>query len=311
MTYKIIISAICIIFIVALIGNRLKKENEEFESNVNINEDSELLIINGEKLEYSPDSKHGLVDLKINDEIMKSIEFNPLSIIYISNKNYDLTNLYITSIFKLNSIQNNTKLFKCNNFEIEIINNGIKLKTNKGTKNIDLNIKENEYYTYSLGITPKLISFRIKDDPDSEKEHYMYQNVDNKYLDKLYIGDNFNGNAFIKPRIFRQEIERFQLKRPSVKKPLIIRMEENLDTYRIYWDHNTEKYGDETVYYVIIMRDINNKDMMLNLAVPLVYKKQFFDIKKSDLKYPQTIITLRIYYNNTLEDPSNKLIINK
>jgi hypothetical protein len=324
MTYKIIVSVICIVFVVALIGSNLKKQPtiEDFETMEVIEDEPNVIIVNGEKICYIEGSKHTISDLEIDGTAINTIESNPLSLLYLSNKHYDLTNLYMTAIFKVNNIKNNPKLFKCDNFDISIINADkpcVQINTNKGTQTIDdLEIKENEYYTYSLGITPTIISFIIKDDPDTEKEHIIYQDIDNQPLERIFLGDNFTGNTCIKPKIFRNQIkEDFIIEDKNIQKEddiLKISMEKMFnDNIRIHWKHNEI---DESAYYVVIMHNIDNNDMILNLAIPLIYKDNYYhDIKHSELKFNQTIVIVRKYikkYNyGILSKPSNKLIINK
>ena len=57
------------------------------------------------------------------------------------------------------------------------------------------------------------------------------------------------------------------------------------DNIRISWEHDTDKHGTDNIYYVIIMNDVNNDDMILNLSVPLPYREQYYDFKKSEISY--------------------------
>lgn len=346
MTYKIIISVVCIVFIIALLGKTLNKEEftenfDTFDDGLIEIEEKNILYLNNEKICYADGSNHEIKDIEINEKREPTIETNPLSIVYLSNKHYDLTNICITSIFKVNNLETNPILFKSNNFSVEIIYENekafIHLNTNKESDHIDLEIKENEYYTYNLCITPSLISFKIKDNPNTDLEYTIYQEVDNYYCDKIYIGDNFFGYPFIKAHIIRNNVEEFNTHstNQSIPEPdneeeenynkikaeekiedlpenyhLIIELERMINnSYKIKWKHDKRI---KNAYYVIVITDINNKGMILNLAIPTDDENYSYELKSSDIKYSENVITLRMYHNNHLLGlHSNKIIITK
>jgi hypothetical protein len=322
MTYKIIVSVICIIFIIALIGSNLKSSDnskEQFSLHQHLDQiHDNLIFIDGEKINYTEGSKHSITKLNIDGTISNNIETTPLSLVYLSNHFYDFKNIYLKAIFKVSNIKNNPYLLKCNDFSVQIVNAEtpyISVKTNKGSeKQIkDIEIKNDEYYSYFLGLTEGLLSFKIIDDPDTQSEQQIVIKLDNKSIDKLYIGDNFSGYPFINPKIFRKEPKNKEpdkiKSKPSVLK---IFMEDTFNNdYRIKWQYDKSDADNES-YYVIVLKDISSDDMILNLVVPVIYNNNYiYELKKHDLKFIENIITLRKYTNGVLSKPSNNLILTK
>lgn len=328
MSYKIIVSVICIIFIVALIGSNLKSGSviEKFEADnkgMHNSEDEEIheniIIINGDKINYTSGSIHSISELDIDGTISRNIETTQLSLLYLSKWFYDLKNINLSSIFKVNNIKNNPILLKTHNFNVKIIYDEkpyIQVENTENNEQYKLKrivIKEGEYYSYSISITPSLISFKITDNPDTQIEESAILKVNNNNIDRLYLGDGFEGNPCINPYIFRkQEPKRIEPFKINIQKQEVLKifMEETFNgVHRIKWRYNKDNTND---YYVIIQKNINKDDMILNLVVPVIYNNNYiYELNKSDLKFNETIITLRCYKDGVLSKPSNNLIITK